>query len=115
MTLLEGHAEAVMDGVGATEIRHVALLRRRFDHRRAHPGTLQRFLRQLLGLDAKMRQYAAGRRFVDAVVAARGTTGFNRVWECPEHLPTETEIERPELWIARVGAPELPAGAAARG
>ncbi|GAB3648418.1 zinc-dependent metalloprotease [Glycomyces tarimensis] len=102
MTLLEGHAESVMDGVGATHIDHVELLRRRFDRRRAHPGALQRFLRQLLGLDAKMRQYAAGRRFVDQVVAAEGITAFNRVWEAPRNLPTEAEIERPEAWIARV-------------
>lgn len=102
MTLLEGHAEAVMDGVGRTSINHVALLRRRFDRRRANPTTLQKFVRQLLGLDAKMRQYAAGRRFVDQVVAEHGVTGFNRVWERPANLPTETEIDHPEQWIARV-------------
>lgn len=102
MTLLEGHAESVMDGVGRTSINHVALLRRRFDRRRANPTTLQKFVRQLLGLDAKMRQYAAGRRFVDHVVAEHGVTGFNRVWERPANLPTETEIDHPEQWIARV-------------
>jgi coenzyme F420 biosynthesis associated uncharacterized protein len=102
MTLLEGHAESVMDGVGRTAIDHVALLRRRFDRRRANPTTLQKFVRQLLGLDAKMRQYAAGRRFVDQVVAAHGIAGFNRVWETPANLPTEAEIDRPEQWTARV-------------
>jgi coenzyme F420 biosynthesis associated uncharacterized protein len=102
MTLLEGHAESVMDGVGRTAIDHVALLRRRFDRRRANPTTLQKFVRQLLGLDAKMRQYAAGRRFVDHVVAEHGVTGFNRVWEAPANLPTETEIDHPDQWIARV-------------
>lgn len=102
MTLLEGHAESVMDGVGRTAINHVALLRRRFDRRRANPTTLQKFVRQLLGLDAKMRQYAAGRRFVDQVVAEHGVIGFNRVWEHPANLPTETEIDHPEQWIARV-------------
>ncbi|HLU28563.1 MAG TPA: zinc-dependent metalloprotease [Glycomyces sp.] len=102
MTLLEGHAESVMDGVGRDHIEHVALLRRRFDRRRAHPGALQRFLRQLLGLDAKMRQYAAGRRFVDRIVAEHGVAGFSRVWDSPLNLPTETEIEHPETWIARV-------------
>ncbi|SDE40117.1 zinc-dependent metalloprotease [Glycomyces harbinensis] len=116
MTLLEGHAEAVMDGVGRTAINHVALLRRRFDRRRANPTTLQKFVRQLLGLDAKMRQYAAGRRFVDHVVAAHGVTGFNRVWEAPANLPTETEIDYPEQWIARViGRPSLAPRSLGRG
>ncbi|THV28101.1 coenzyme F420 biosynthesis-associated protein [Glycomyces paridis] len=111
MTLLEGHAESVMDGVGRTAVDHVALLRRRFDRRRANPTTLQKFMRQLLGLDAKMRQYAAGRRFVDEVVDAHGLTGFNRVWERPANLPTEAEIDRPEQWIARVLGPRLALGA----
>jgi len=118
MTLLEGHAESVMDGVGRTSIDHVALLRRRFDRRRANPTTLQKFVRQLLGLDAKMRQYAAGRRFVDHVVDRHGVTGFNRVWETPANLPTETEIDYPEQWTARVlGRPSLaaPGSGAARG
>ncbi|MCD0444312.1 zinc-dependent metalloprotease [Glycomyces sp. A-F 0318] len=109
MTLLEGHAEAVMDGVGRTAIDHVALLRRRFDRRRANPTTLQKFVRQLLGLDAKMRQYAAGRRFVEQVVAEHGVAGFNRVWEAPANLPTEAEIDRPEQWIARVVEGRSPA------
>ncbi len=105
MTLLEGHAEAVMDGVGRTAVNHVALLRRRFDRRRANPSALQRFMRQLLGLDAKMRQYAAGRRFVDEIVDAHGLSGFNRVWEQPANLPTETEIDFPQQWAARVLGP----------
>ena len=34
-----------------------------------------------MGLDAKMRQYADGSKFVRGVVDKAGMDGFNRVWE----------------------------------
>lgn len=59
-------------------------------------------LRKLLGLDAKLRQYRDGERFVSAVVDEVGMNGFNRVWTSPNTLPTKQEIAKPADWIARV-------------
>ena len=59
-------------------------------------------LRKLLGLDAKLRQYRDGERFVRAVVDECGMDGFNRVWTSPNTLPTKSEIAKPADWIARV-------------
>ncbi len=64
MSLLEGHADVVMDGVGPTVIPSVAEIRRSFDQRRKGVGALDRILRRLLGLDAKMAQYRNGAAFV---------------------------------------------------
>jgi coenzyme F420 biosynthesis associated uncharacterized protein len=106
MSLLEGHANFVMDGVDASVVPSVRTIRRRFERRSELQGALDRFVRRLLGMDAKMRQYSDGQRFVSAVVEAVGLDGFNRIWEAPEHLPTEAEIHAPERWIDRVlGAP----------
>ena len=102
MSLLEGHADVVMDGVGPTVIPTVAHIRRRFDQRRQGTSTLDRMLRRLLGLDAKMAQYRDGAAFVRAVVAKAGMAGFNRVWERPEHLPSKAELHDPDAWTARV-------------
>ncbi|MGI9209708.1 MAG: zinc-dependent metalloprotease, partial [Rhodococcus sp. (in: high G+C Gram-positive bacteria)] len=54
------------------------------------------------GVDAKMAQYVHGKRFVDAVVAKAGMAQFNAVWSGPDALPTLTEIDHPDAWIARV-------------
>lgn len=103
MSLLEGHAEHVMDGVGPSVVPTVQHIRDRFEERRRHRGNpLERLLRRLLGLDMKALQYAEGSRFVKAVVDEVGMASFNKVWESPETLPTRAEITAPLDWVARV-------------
>ncbi|MEW1721756.1 zinc-dependent metalloprotease [Streptomyces sp. NPDC093109] len=103
MSLLEGHADYVMDGVGPQVVPSVAEIREKFQQRRASgAGRLDQALRKLLGLDAKLRQYRDGERFVRAVVEEVGMDGFNRVWTSPNTLPTKAEIAKPADWVARV-------------
>ncbi|WP_030677203.1 zinc-dependent metalloprotease [Streptomyces rimosus] len=103
MSLLEGHADYVMDGVGPDVVPSVAEIREKFQKRRASgAGRLDQALRKLLGLDAKLRQYRDGERFVRAVVDEVGMDGFNRVWTSPNTLPTKQEIAKPADWVARV-------------
>lgn len=103
MSLLEGHADYVMDGVGPEVVPSVAEIREKFQKRRASgAGRLDQALRKLLGLDAKLRQYRDGERFVRAVVNGVGMDGFNRVWTSPNTLPTKAEISKPAEWVARV-------------
>ncbi|BBA98013.1 hypothetical protein RVR_4037 [Actinacidiphila reveromycinica] len=103
MSLLEGHADYVMDGVGPDVVPSVAEIREKFGQRRASgAGRLDQALRRLLGLDAKLRQYRDGERFVRGVVKEVGMDGFNRVWTSPNTLPTKAEIAKPAEWVARV-------------
>jgi coenzyme F420 biosynthesis associated uncharacterized protein len=102
MSLLEGHADVVMDGVGPSVIPSVDHIRARFNERRKGVGTLDRILRRLLGLDAKMAQYRDGAAFVRHVVDKVGMERFNAVWAGPENLPSKSEIGDPDAWIARV-------------
>jgi coenzyme F420 biosynthesis associated uncharacterized protein len=102
-TLLEGHADHVMDAVGPGAVPSVATIRRRFDERRQRSQPpLQRLLRALLGIDAKLSQYTRGKAFVDHVVARVGMDRFNVVWSGPQTLPLPAEIEEPQRWIDRV-------------
>lgn len=103
MSLLEGHAEHVMDGVGPSVVPSVDVLRARFEQRRRQTGSpFERLLRRLLGLDLKAKQYAEGSAFVAAAVGAVGMDAFNRVWDSPETLPSRDEIRRPLDWVRRV-------------
>ena len=102
MSLLEGHADVVMDGVGPTVIPSVDKIRKAFNERRKGIGTLDRILRRLLGLDAKMAQYRDGAAFVNHVVDKVGMEQFNAVWAGPENLPSKSEIGDPAAWITRV-------------
>ena len=102
-TLLEGHADHVMDAVGPLVIPSVSTIRSRFDERRNRKQPpLQRLLRALLGIDAKLSQYTRGKAFVDHVVDRVGMARFNTVWTSPETLPRPIEIEYPQRWIDRV-------------
>ena len=102
MSLLEGHADVIMDEVGPQVIPSVAQIRARFNERRQGVGAFDRLLRRLLGLEAKMRQYRDGAVFVRAVIDEVGMDGFNQVWSSPETLPLPREIEEPSAWVARV-------------
>jgi uncharacterized protein (DUF2342 family) len=49
-----------------------------------------------------MEQYKKGERFVRAIARQRGPTALTRLWDGPETLPRDGEIEAHETWIARV-------------
>ncbi|MBB4929241.1 coenzyme F420 biosynthesis associated uncharacterized protein [Lipingzhangella halophila] len=111
MTLAEGHGDYVMDAVGPEVVPSVAEIRRRFQRRREGANRIDKIIRQLLGLDLKMKQYEEGAAFVREVVAKVGMDEFNRVWESRETLPTMEEIRNPEAWVNRVVRPvPLPEG-----
>ncbi|MFF3571907.1 zinc-dependent metalloprotease [Nocardia jiangxiensis] len=102
-TLLEGHADHVMDAVGPAVVPTVEQIRRAFDQRRRRPANpVQRLMRALLGVDAKVAQYVRGKAFVDEVVGKVGMTRFNTVWTDGETLPRTDEIAVPQRWIDRV-------------
>lgn len=102
MSLLEGHADVVMDGVGPEVIPTVAEIRRRFTQRREGAGGLDKVVRRLLGIDAKMRQYRDGATFVQEVNEKVGLSGFNAVWAEAANLPDKAEILNPSAWVKRV-------------
>jgi len=104
MSVIEGHAEHVMDAAAATTDPGYARLRERLDARRARRGGLGEIISRLLGMELKLRQYKLGKAFCDAAAAEGGVEGLNRVWAAPEALPASEELERPELWLERIDA-----------
>ena len=102
MTLLEGHADVVMDEVGPEVVPTVASIRARFNDRRQQPGTMDSVVRKVLGMDAKMRQYSEGAAFVRSAIDSVGMAGFNAVWDKPANLPSLAEIAEPADWVKRV-------------
>jgi coenzyme F420 biosynthesis associated uncharacterized protein len=103
MSLVEGHAEHVMDAVGAEVLPSLPRLRAAMTRRREHRGLPWRVLERLLGLELKMRQYEQGRRFCDAVVLAEGPAALARAWRSAADLPSAAELQTPERWLERTG------------
>jgi uncharacterized protein (DUF2342 family) len=101
MSLIEGHAEHVMDAVGAEELPTLDRMRAAMTRRRRDRGWPWRILERLLGLEMKLRQYEVGRSFCDEVVAQAGPGALTVAWSSAEMLPSMDELEHPGLWLAR--------------
>jgi coenzyme F420 biosynthesis associated uncharacterized protein len=109
MSLVEGHAEHVMDVAAEGDLEGVDGLRRALDRRRAERPPWMKALFRLIGLDLKMAQYAQGKQFVDEVVARGGHAALNRAWAAPELLPSPAELRDPGAWMRRTEIRGLPA------
>jgi coenzyme F420 biosynthesis associated uncharacterized protein len=102
MSLLEGFSDHVMDEVGREIVPGHATISERFHARRERRSPMERTILRVTGLDLKMEQYRSGERFVAAIVERGGPQARLRLWDGPESLPRDGEIEDPDLWIARV-------------
>jgi coenzyme F420 biosynthesis associated uncharacterized protein len=103
MSLLEGHGDITMDQAGADLIPSAGRFARVLRQRRRQKG-VAKVLSLLIGLDAKLRQYEQGERFIEAVEKAGGPDLLKKAWLGPEWLPGWSEIRNPDEWIARARA-----------
>jgi len=110
MSLLEGHGDVTMDRAGAEGIPDAAHFARVLRHRRNSARGMARLIQRVIGIEAKLNQYAAGEAFIEAVETRGGPELLNRVWESPEKLPTMTEIRNPQQWVDRINAVPARAG-----
>lgn len=102
MSLLEGHANVIMDAVDPSLVPTVKTIRERFDARSSKFKWFGQLLRKVFGLDAKAKQYKEGQSFVSAVVDRVGMQQFNAVWHEAKNLPTADELRNADAWINRV-------------
>lgn len=103
MSILEGHANFVMDHVGGEHVTGQARMAAVLSARRRSGGAGKQF-RRLIGLEMKMRQYETGQQFINAIDERHGRAAVDALWQGSESLPTLTELEDPDRWASRVGA-----------
>jgi len=70
--------------------------------RRGSAQGLGRLVGQLLGIEAKLRQYEQGERFIAAIEAEGGPELLSVVWRGPDWLPGAEELAEPDRWVRRV-------------
>jgi coenzyme F420 biosynthesis associated uncharacterized protein len=103
MSLLEGHGDVTMDRAGEGIVVGADRFGRVLRERRRSASGFTRIFQKLVGLEAKLAQYAKGEAFIGKVEEAGGSNLLNRVWDAPANLPDLAEINSPEVWIARMG------------
>jgi len=100
MSVLEGHGDLVMDRAGqglipsAERFQHVL-------HQRRQVGGVARVVQKVVGVEAKLRQYQDGERFL-AAIEASDHGSIDLLWQGPESVPSLPEIKDPSLWLSRV-------------
>jgi coenzyme F420 biosynthesis associated uncharacterized protein len=104
MSLLEGHGDITMDRAGQDLVPSADRFGKVLRERRESARGLARVFQQLIGLQAKLAQYAQGEAFITDVERAGGQQLLSRAWEAPENLPSILEIRDPQRWIDRMGA-----------
>lgn len=103
MSLLEGHGDVTMDRAATDLVPNAERFSKVLKARRESAGGVTRFFQQLIGLEAKLRQYAEGERFVREVERVGGPDLLHKAFERPENLPDVGEIRQPGKWVERVG------------
>jgi putative hydrolase len=103
MSLLEGHGDITMDRAGADRIPSAPRFARVLRERRQSTAGAAKLLQRLIGLEAKINQYAQGEAFIEHVEReGGGPRALDPVWQGPEWLPTLAEIRDPDEWLGRV-------------
>jgi coenzyme F420 biosynthesis associated uncharacterized protein len=102
MSLLEGHGDVTMDRAGQGRIPSAEQFSRVLRERRRQASGATKLFQQLIGMEAKLRQYEQGEQFIAAVEKVGGPELFSLVWRGPEWLPSLAEVRDPPRWIERV-------------
>lgn len=105
MSLLEGHGDVTMDRAGEGIVDEAEFFATTLRTRRESAKGISRVLMRIVGLEAKLNQYAAGEAFIAHIEAhGGGPRVIDHAWASAESLPTIAEIREPGLWLDRVAA-----------
>lgn len=107
IAFVEAYAEVVVATAAGERLGALTRIEEAMRRRRAAQGPGERTLHQLIGLDLLPRQVRDARAFCDAVIAARGVEGLDRVWHDAGRLPTADDFDDPSRWLLRMAAIEL--------
>lgn len=106
MSLLEGHGDITMDRAGIGFVPDAMHFAETLRARRESAKGVSRIIQKLVGLEAKLNQYAAGEAFIHRIEEQTGGPRvIDHAWQGPESLPTMDEIRNPDDWLARVVVP----------
>ncbi len=101
MSLLEGHADVMMDRVGTAVVPSYRTIRESFDQRRSAAGWFG-WIQKLLGMDIKYAQYREGAAFCEEVLTVADRDTLNLAFSSAELLPSLTELREPQSWLKRI-------------
>ena len=104
MALLEGHGDIVMNRAGTDHVPSAERFHAALGNRRTNVNPITRLVRTVMGVEAKLNQYAQGEAFIEFIERSpQGARVIDLCWQHPDHLPTMEEIGSPARWLHRLG------------
>ena len=100
MSVLEGHGDLIMDRAATDRVPSAERFSNVLHDRRQAKGAAA-IVQKLVGLEAKLKQYQEGEKFLETLEEAGGA-GIEILWRGPEYLPDLAEIRDPQRWLSRV-------------
>lgn len=102
MSVLEGHAEYVMNNVPVTRMPSIHRIRGAMAAKRSDAHQIGAWISKVTGYSEKIAQYGTGEKFIAAIARTHGMSGVNALWADPSHLPSPAELKDPRAWMTRV-------------
>ena len=102
LAVVEGYADQLMRRAAGDLIPDGDALRNAIDRRRSEPSPGEQLLEQAVAFSLRHADHRRGDRFCGEVRRRWGDDALDRIWEGPEMLPDEAELDDPVGWAARV-------------
>jgi putative hydrolase len=101
LALVEGWVATVVAAASSNRLTHADALAEAIRRRRASGGPAERTFATLVGLELRPRMLREAAALWSGLAAARGAEGRDALWAHPDLLPTASELEDPEGFVAR--------------
>jgi putative hydrolase len=100
LALVEGWVATVVSAAAANRLTHASALAEAIRRRRASGGPAERTFATLVGLELRPRMLREAATLWSGLGEARGTEGRDALWAHPDLLPTASDLEDPEAFVA---------------
>jgi putative hydrolase len=100
LALVEGWVATVVAAASANRLTHGEALAEAIRRRRATGGPAERTFATLVGLELRPRMLREAASLWSGLAAAGGVEGRDALWAHPDLLPTASDLEDPEAFVA---------------
>lgn len=100
LALVEGWVATVVARACADRLTHASALAEAIRRRRASGGPAERTFATLVGLELRPRMLREAAALWSGLGEARGVEGRDALWAHPDLLPTASDLEDPEAFVA---------------
>jgi hypothetical protein len=101
LALVEGWVDVVVSDALAERLPGAEALRETLRRRRASGGPAEQTFATLVGLELRPRRLRAASELWRTLTTERGSVGRDKVWEHPDLIPTDEDLDDPKGFAFR--------------